>query len=86
LVADAELIVYGATDPAATLTVGADQHALTSDGTFSLHMAFPDGDQTFPIQALAADGEQKRSITLDFRRITPHAQANTREAAVAEWF
>ena len=86
LVADAELIVYGATDPAATLTVGADQHALTIDGTFSLHMAFPDGDQTFPIQALAADGEQKRSITLDFRRTTPHAQANTREAAVAEWF
>jgi hypothetical protein len=86
LVADAELIVYGATDPAATLTVGADQHALTSDGTFSLHMAFPDGDQTYPIQALAADGEQKRSITLDFRRTTPHADVNTREAAVAEWF
>ena len=86
LVADAELIVYGATDPAATLTVGADQHALTSDGTFRLHMAFPDGDQTYPIQALAADGEQKRSITLDFRRTTPHAHVNAREAAVAEWF
>ena len=86
LVADAELIVYGATDPAATLTVGAEKHALTSDGTFSLHMAFPDGDQTYPIQALAADGEQKRSITMDFRRTTPHSHVNTREAAAAEWF
>lgn len=86
LVADAELIVYGATDPAATLTVGAEKHSLTSEGTFSLHMAFPDGDQTYPIQAVAADGEQKRSITLDFRRTTPHAHVNSRETAVAEWF
>ena len=86
LVADAELIVYGATDPAATLTVGAEKHVLTSEGTFSLHMAFPDGDQTYPIQAIAADGEQKRSITLDFRRTTPHAHVNSRESAVAEWF
>lgn len=86
LVADAELIVYGATDPAATLTVGSEKHALTSDGTFSLHMAFPDGDQTYPIEALAADGEQKRSITLDFRRTTPHAHVNKRETAVSEWF
>ena len=86
LVSDAELIVYGATDPAATLTVGSQPHALTSEGTFHLHMAFPDGDQTYPIEALAADGEQKRSITLDFRRTTPHAHVNTRDAAVAEWF
>ncbi len=86
LVADAELIVYGATDPAATLTVGSEPHALTSEGTFLMHMPFPDGDQTYPIEALAADGEQKRSITIDFRRTTPHAHVNTREAAVAEWF
>jgi hypothetical protein len=35
---------------------------------------------------VAADGEQKRSITLDFRRTTPHAHVNTRENALAEWF
>ena len=86
LVADAELIVYGATDPAATLTVDGEQHGLTSEGTFRMHMAFPDGDQTYPIRAVAADGEQKRSITLDFRRTTPHAHVNTRESALAEWF
>lgn len=86
LVADAELIVYGATDPAATLSVGDETVPLSSDGTFSFHVPFPDGDQNYPIQAVAADGEQKRSITLDFRRSTPHAQVNTKEAAVAEWF
>lgn len=86
LVADAELIVYGATDPAATLTVGNQVLPLTEDGTFTLHTAFPDGDQNYPIRALAADGEQTRSITLDFCRRTPHAKVNSREAAVPEWF
>ncbi|MEB3335290.1 MAG: DUF4912 domain-containing protein [Cyanobacteriota bacterium] len=86
LVADAELIVYGATDPAATLTVGNQVLPLTEDGTFTLHTAFPDGDQNYPIRALAADGEQTRSITLDFCRRTPHAKVNAREAAIPEWF
>lgn len=86
LVADAELIVYGATDPTATVTVADQTMPLSSDGTFKLHMAFPDGEQNYPIRALASDGEQKRSITLDFFRTTPHSQVNRREDAVAEWF
>ncbi|MEI6616062.1 MAG: DUF4912 domain-containing protein, partial [Cyanobium sp. ELA507] len=36
--------------------------------------------------AIAADGEQKRNITLEFRRTTPEANVNPQEAAVAEWF
>jgi hypothetical protein len=59
---------------------------LAEDGTFSFHATFPDGEQNYPIRALAADGEQRRSITLDFRRATPHAKVNTREDAVSEWF
>jgi hypothetical protein len=86
LVADAELVVYGATDPAATLTVGDQVTPLSKDGTFRFHTAFPDGEQNYPIRALAADGEQQRSITIDFRRSTPHARVNTKENAVPEWF
>ena len=86
LVADAELIVYGATDPSATLTVAEKAVPLAQDGTFRLHMAFPDGGQNYPIRALAADGEQKRSITLDFLRTTPHAKVNRQQDAVLEWF
>ena len=86
LVADAELIVYGATDPAASLTVGDQMTPLAEDGTFRFHTAFPDGVQNYPIRALAADGEQKRSITIDFRRSTPHAEVNPKEDAVPEWF
>jgi hypothetical protein len=86
LVADAELIVYGATEPSATLRVGDRVVPLGDDGTFHFHATFPDGDQQYPIRALAADGEQRRSITLEFTRTTPHARVNTREEAVAEWF
>ena len=86
LVADAELIVYGATEPTATLTIGDQEVPLDQDGGFRVHVPFPDGGQTYPIQAVAADGEQKRSITLDFQRGTPVARGNTPEEAVQEWF
>lgn len=86
LLADAELIVYGATDPSATLTVANQSMPLATDGSFRLHMAFPDGEQSYPIRAIACDGEQNRSITLDFSRTTPHAQVNRKDDAVLEWF
>ncbi len=49
-VADAQLIVYGATDPAAQLTISGKPVPLAADGTFRLEMAFPDGRQVYPIQ------------------------------------
>jgi len=86
LVADAELIVYGATEPTATLTIGDQVVPLDQDGGFRVHVPFPDGQQTYPIKAVAADGQQERSITLDFERQTPEARVNTPEQAVQEWF
>ncbi|MCP9796009.1 DUF4912 domain-containing protein [Cyanobium sp. Lug-B] len=86
LVADAELIVYGATDPSARLSIGGEDVPLSADGTFRLQVPFRDGQQLYPIEALAADGEQKRSITMEFRRTTPHANVNPREEAQSEWF
>jgi len=35
---------------------------------------------------VAADGVQKRNITLEFRRSTPEANVNSREAAIPDWF
>ncbi|CAK6701363.1 DUF4912 domain-containing protein [Synechococcus sp. BA-124 BA4] len=86
LVADAELIVYGATDPAAKLTIGDEEVPLSPDGTFRVQVPFRDGQQLYPIQAVAADGEQKRSITLKFERTTPEDNSNPSSQAVAEWF
>ena len=86
LVADAELIVYGATEPSAHLTIGEQEIPLEADGTFRVHVPFRDGEQLYPIKAVAADGEQERSIRLEFERRTPQARVNRKEDAVLEWF
>jgi hypothetical protein len=86
LVADAELIVYGATDPSAKLSIGGEEVPLSSDGTFRIQVPFRDGQQVYAIEAVAADGEQKRNITLDFERTTPEDNSNPSDQAVAEWF
>ena len=86
LVADAELIVYGATDPAAQLTICGEPVPLSADGTFRLAMAFPDGRQIYPIQAVTADGLQRRSTTLDFQRHTPLDDGKERIEAIQDWF
>ncbi|AVH67492.1 Rho termination protein [Nostoc sp. 'Peltigera membranacea cyanobiont' 213] len=86
LIADAELIVYGATEPDATVTIGGRPIQLNPDGTFRFQMSFQDGLIDYPILAVAADGEQTRSIQMKFNRETPSRNTNTKEEAVVEWF
>jgi uncharacterized protein len=86
LVADAELIVYGATEPDATVYIGSRQIQLNPDGTFRFHMSFQDGLIDYPIVAVAKDGEQQRSVHMKFERETPSRNTNTKEEAVQEWF
>jgi uncharacterized protein len=85
LVADAELIVYGATEPDATVTIGGRPIKLNPDGTFRFQMSFQDGEIDYPIVAVAADGEQQRSIHMNFNRETPSRNTNTKDEAVLEW-
>ena len=85
LVADAELIVYGATEPDATVTIGGKPIKLNPDGTFRFQMSFQDGLIDYPIFAVAADGEQNRAIHMKFNRETPHRRTNTKDEAVEEW-
>ncbi len=86
LIADAELIVYGATEPDANVTIGGRPIKLNPDGTFRFQMSFQDGLIDYPILAVAADGEQTRSIQMKFNRETPSRNTNTKEEAVLEWF
>ena len=85
LVADAELIVYGATEPDATVTIGGRPIKLNPDGTFRFQISFQDGVIDFPVLAVAADGEQTRSIHMEFTRETPSRHTNSKEEAVQEW-
>ncbi len=85
LVADAELIIYGATEPDATLTIAGRPVKLNPDGTFRFQMSFQDGLLDFPILAVAVDGVQTRAIHLKFDRATPVRNTNTKDDAVEEW-
>ncbi len=85
LVADAELIVYGATEPDATVTIAGQPIKLNADGTFRFQMSFQDGLIDYPIMAVAVDGEQTREVHMKFERETPSRRTNTKEEAVQEW-
>lgn len=63
LVVDCELIVYGATEPDAKVTVQGEPIKLRKDGTFTLRYALPDGKQEIPVVAKSAKIDETRQIT-----------------------
>ena len=65
---NAELIIYGATEPDAKVTIGDRQIKLRPDGTFSFRFALPDGEYPLPAAAHSADGEETREAQLEFSR------------------
>ena len=86
LVADAELIVYGATDPSAQLFIEDEEVPLANDGTFRLQVPFRDGIQNYSIKAIDKDGVDSRNITMKFERVTPEDNTNPNSKAESEWF
>ena len=86
LVADAELIVYGATDPSAKLFIEDEEVPLANDGTFRLQVPFRDGIQNYSIKAIDKDGVDSRNITMKFERVTPVDNTNPNAKAQSEWF
>lgn len=58
-----ELILYGATEPDANVTVMGKPIKLKADGTFSLRFALPNGHYELPVIAVNADGDDTRQIT-----------------------
>jgi hypothetical protein len=67
---NAELILYGATEPNAKVTIDGQPIELRADGTFSFHYVFPDGQYRLPIVAVSADGDDRRAVQLTFDRQT----------------
>lgn len=65
-----ELILYGATEPDANVTVMGRPVRLNPDGTFSLRFALPDGEQVLKVRAVNADGDMEREITPVVRKTT----------------
>ena len=55
---DAELIVYGTTEPNARVTLQGEPVTLRSDGTFTVRFSLPDSRQIIPAVAASADGSR----------------------------
>jgi hypothetical protein len=58
-----ELVLYGATEPDARVTVAGQPVQLRPDGTFTLRFALPDGEQILRVHATNNDGDMERTIT-----------------------
>jgi hypothetical protein len=67
---DAELIVYGTTEPNARVTLQGEPVKLRPDGTFTMRFSLPDSRQIIPAVAASADGVEERTIVLAVERNT----------------
>jgi hypothetical protein len=67
---DAELIVYGATEPSAKVNIQGEPLKLRPDGTFTMRFRLPDSRQIIPATAASADGVEERTIVLAIERNT----------------
>lgn len=70
LVLNTELIIYGATEPTARLTLDGQPVALRPDGTFTFRMALPDGQKRIPVTACSQDGKDTITITPEVSKKT----------------
>ena len=68
---NAELILYGATEPNARVTIGGREIKLRPDGTFSYRFSLPDGFYELPAAAISIDDETRRA-ELRFTRHTAY--------------
>ncbi|MFM1768515.1 MAG: hypothetical protein RJA22_1044 [Verrucomicrobiota bacterium] len=67
---NAELILYGATEQDARVTIAGRPIRLRPDGTFSYRFSLPDGQYALPAVAVSADGVEAREAALEFSRGT----------------
>jgi hypothetical protein len=71
---NAELIIYGATEPTARVTIGGRPIQLRADGTFSYRFALPDGQFELPTAAVSVDEDTRRAELRFSRRTDYHGE------------
>jgi hypothetical protein len=77
---DAEMIVYGSTNPNSHVSLRGEPVRLRPDGTFTVRMALPNQRQVIPVVASAANGGEQRTIVLAVERNTKVMEPVVREA------
>lgn len=77
---DAELIVFGATEPDAHVTLQGEPVKLRPDGTFTVRFAMPNCRQVIPAVAASANGLEQRTVVLAIERNTKTMEPLVRDA------
>jgi hypothetical protein len=78
---DAEMIVYGKTEPTAHVMLQGEPVQLRPDGTFTVRIAMPNSRQVIPAVASSADGVEQRTIVLAVERNTKIMEPVTRDSS-----
>lgn len=58
-----ELIVYGETEPDATVTLCGEKIRLRPDGSFTVRYELPDGERMIDVKAVKSTGDQSREVS-----------------------
>lgn len=77
---DAEMIVYGATQPDAFVTLQGEPLKLRPDGTFRVRVEMPNKRQVIPIIASAADGSARQTVVMAIERNTKSMEPYSRDS------
>ncbi len=76
---DAEVIVYGAANRDAHVTLKGEPVQLRSDGTFAVRLSLPDRRQVIPIVVSSVDGVEQRTVILAVERNTKRMEPVVRD-------
>jgi uncharacterized protein len=77
---DAEMIVYGVTNPDTHVSLRGEPVKIRPDGTFTVRMSLPNQRQVIPVVASASNGAEQRTIALAVERNTKVMEPVVREA------
>jgi hypothetical protein len=78
---DAEMIIYGVTNPDTHVSLRGEPVRIRPDGTFTVRMSLPNQRQVIPVVASAANGAEQRTIVLAVERNTKVMEPVVRESS-----
>ncbi|MFH1784125.1 MAG: DUF4912 domain-containing protein [bacterium] len=70
LMAETEIVLHGATERDAELTIQGESVPLNPDGTFSVRFVLPDGKQEIPVVAVSKSNGKNQKINITLRKNT----------------
>jgi len=77
---DAEMIVYGATEPGCYVTLQGEPVKVHPDGTFRVRVDLPNRRQVLPIIASTANGLERQTVVIAVERNTKAMEPHSRDS------